>query len=155
MARTCTSSPQVWTSPRGGIFGSPTAVGAKRGRWMLDTIWLEARRLLRNELLEKDYDTWIVPLQASEWSAGVLTLEAPSGFFRDWLRRHFLPALEQAVSQASGGPATITLLVNRVLDVPAATSPPSGGEPAGGEPAGGGKPEEAAPTRYTFDSFVV
>ena len=87
---------------------------------MLDTIWLEARRLLRSELPEKDYDTWIVPLQAAEWSAGVLTLEAPSGFFRDWLRRHFLPALEQAVSQASGGPATITLLVNRVLDVPAA-----------------------------------
>ena len=114
---------------------------------MLDTIWLEARRWLRGELAEKDYDTWIAPLQAAEWSPGVLTLEAPSGFFRDWLRRHFLATLEHAVSRASGTPATVTLLVNRVLDVPAVPSASRRQADRAALPA--------PPSRYTFDNFVV
>jgi chromosomal replication initiator protein len=114
---------------------------------MLDSIWLEARRHLRAGLLEKDYETWIEPLRPAHWAPGELTLEAPSGFFRDWLRRHFLAALEQAVARASGGPATVTLVVNRSLDVPTARVP-NGARPL---------PEAiAAPAgRYTFDTFVV
>ena len=86
---------------------------------MPDIIWVEAQRRLRAELLDKDYDTWIAPLRAARWSADTLALEAPSGFARDWLRQHFLPALERAVSEASGAPATVLLLVNRELSVPA------------------------------------
>ena len=73
-------------------------VGTKRGRWMLDTIWREARRRIRGELPEKDYETWIEPLRAASWDSGELTLETPSGFFRDWLRRHFLTALGKSPS---------------------------------------------------------
>src|SRR5213594_4406624 len=86
---------------------------------MPDTIWVEAQRRLRGELLDKDYDTWIAPLRAARWSAGRLTLEAPSGFARDWLRQYFLPAVERAVSEASGGRATVRVLVNRELSAPA------------------------------------
>ncbi len=112
---------------------------------MLDTIWLEARRWLRSELAEKDYDTWITPLRATDWAAGVLTLEAPSGFLRDWLRRHFLGALEQAVAHASRAPATVVLRVNRRLDVPVAMPHVVAVEARAPEPPG----------RFTFDSFVV
>src|SRR5205814_2791791 len=84
--RSYATSPQLWDVWRGRIFGSPTAVGSKRGRWMLDTIWLEARRRIRDRIAEKDFDTWIEPLHASGWSNGQLTIEAPSVFYRDWLR---------------------------------------------------------------------
>ena len=50
---------------------------------MPHTIWLEARRRLRDELHDKDYETWIEPLRPSAWSAGVLTLEVPSPFARE------------------------------------------------------------------------
>jgi chromosomal replication initiator protein len=114
---------------------------------MLDTIWLEARRRLRGELSENDYEAWIVPLRAAQWGAGEITLETPSAFFRDWLRRNFLRALERAVADACGEPSAVTLVVNRALDVPART------------PAGGSRRETPAvnlpPARYTFDSFVV
>src|SRR5216110_2680501 len=114
---------------------------------MLDTIWVEARRRLRGELLDKDYDTWIAPLRAARWSADTLTLEAPSGFARDWLRQYFLPAVERAVSEASGGRATVLLLVNRELSVPAR---------AGALPARRAeRATNGAPSRYTFDNFVV
>jgi chromosomal replication initiator protein len=114
---------------------------------MLDTIWLEARKLLRGELLEKDYEAWIEPLRAARWSSGELTLESPSAFFRDWLRRNFLDALERAVSQASGEPAVVSLVVNRALDVP----PPAPAAPRRRDARAARLP----PDRYTFDNFVV
>jgi chromosomal replication initiator protein len=112
---------------------------------MLDTIWLEARRRLRGDLPEKDFETWIEPLRATRWSAGELTVETPSAFFRDWVRRNFLPALEGAAAEASGTPTTVTLVVNRALDVPArrAAAPRRAAAAV------------AAPVRYTFDNFVV
>src|SRR2546428_7923958 len=86
---------------------------------MADAIWFEAQRRLRDELLDKDYATWIAPLRAARRSAQTLTLEAPSGFARDWLKQRFLPALERAVSAANGIAASVALIVNPALDVPA------------------------------------
>jgi len=139
--------PSLWIEPRGGIFGSPTKVGSKRGRWMPQTIWHEARRRLRAELLDKDYETWIEPLRATHWSGSALTLEAPSIFARDWLKSHFMTALERAVSEASDTSASIAVVVNRDLDVPARASalPPRRAE----------RPPSAPPARYTFENFVV
>ena len=116
---------------------------------MLDTIWREARRRIRGELPEKDYETWIEPLRAASWDSGELTLEAPSGFFRDWLRRHFLTALEDAVRSASGEDATVVLVVNRAIDVPARgpIAVRRGPLPATGAPQ--------SQSQYTFDRFVV
>ena len=73
---------------------------------MRDTIWRAAQERLRGELPEKDYETWIAPLRAAGWSDRTLTLETPSGFFRDWLRGRFLGVLEDAASGASGEPAS-------------------------------------------------
>ena len=114
---------------------------------MPGTIWVEAQRRLRGELLDKDYDTWIAPLRAARWSAETLTLEAPSSFARDWLKHHFMPALVRAVSEASGSRADVVLLVNRELSVPARAA----ALPARRAERGGG----LAPSRYTFDNFVV
>src|SRR5438128_10406788 len=60
--------PSLWSVAR-RIFGSPTQVGLEVGSGMLDTIWVEARRRLRSELLAKDYDTWIAPLLPARCSA--------------------------------------------------------------------------------------
>ena len=87
---------------------------------MVDTIWGEARRLLGAELSAKDFETWVEPLRATGWSDGELTVEVPSGFFRERLKeRHLVRRLERALEQATGTPATVLLQVNRALDVPA------------------------------------
>jgi chromosomal replication initiator protein len=116
---------------------------------MPHTIWLEARRWLREELPEKDYETWVDPLRAATWSGGVLTIEVPSTFARDWLKHHFMPALERAVTKASGDPASVTLLVNRDLAVPV--------ERTGFPPRRAERPPTAGvlPARFTFETFVV
>jgi len=114
---------------------------------MLDTIWREARRRLQVELSTKDYEAWIEPLKAARWASGELTLETPSGFFREWLKRHLMPALETAVCAASGHPTTVLLAVNEQLGVatPAVRPPVRPADPL----------TQAPPSRYTFDNFVV
>ncbi|TMA38048.1 MAG: chromosomal replication initiator protein DnaA [Deltaproteobacteria bacterium] len=119
---------------------------------MVDTIWREARRLLGAELSAKDFEAWVEPLRATGWSDGVLTVEVPSAFFRDWLRRHFLGRLERAVGRACGGQGNVQLHVNRALDVPA----PRVRAPR--PPVVVLRPRDdslAPPIRYTFETFVV
>ena len=117
---------------------------------MVDTIWREARRLLGAELSAKDFEAWVQPLRATAWSDGVLTVEVPSAFFRDWLKQHLVPRLERAVGHASGGRASVLLHVNRALDVPARRAVPVREAPL--------PPKPTATTgrgRYTFETFVV
>jgi chromosomal replication initiator protein len=114
---------------------------------MSDTIWREAQRRLRAGLPEKDFETWIEPLRAAGWAGGELTIETPSAFSRDWLRRHFMRAIERAVTEASGEPAVVTLMVNRALDV-RSTEPHT---PARQKQP----PAVVVPPRHTFDNFVV
>jgi len=115
---------------------------------MPHTIWLEARRRLREELLEKDYETWIEPLQAIRCVDGVLTLEVPSAFARDWLKQHHVATLERVVSDIRGRATSTTLVVNRALDIPtqARALPPRRVERT---------VTTSPPARYTFDNFVV
>ena len=117
---------------------------------MVETIWLKAQHRLRAELAEKDYETWGLPLRAAHWADGELTVEAPSNFYREWLRRHFLTSLENAVSEAAGCRASVSVVVNRALDMTSRL-------PA--RAAQSKSDESAAPTpinaRYTFDNFVV
>jgi chromosomal replication initiator protein len=120
---------------------------------MLDTIWTEARRLLRVELPANDYATWIAPLRAARWLADELTIEVPNVFTRDWLQRNFLTALEQAASAAAGRPVSVAFLVNRALE-PGMRRAAAPAHVAG---AGASAPPRPAATagRYTFDNFVV
>src|SRR3989441_6060393 len=117
---------------------------------MVDGVWYEARQQLRAVLAEGDFETWIAPLHAATWTGGELTLEVPSTFFRDCLRRNHLAALERALLQATGEPAIVRLVVNRERErhPPRRATPvlPSAG-PAAAEPA--------VAARYTFDTFVV
>src|SRR5213594_2045321 len=47
--------PSLWSALRGGSSGARHGSGSKRGRGMPDTIWMEAQRRLRAELLDKDF----------------------------------------------------------------------------------------------------
>jgi chromosomal replication initiator protein len=119
---------------------------------MVDTVWGEACTHLRAALSDKNYETWILPLRATRWENGALTLEVPSGFFRDWLRTRHLAAIAEAVTRAAGRAAEIQLVVNRALDAPA---PAAARMPRPPIPAPRGPRGAGPPPRYTFDTFVV
>jgi chromosomal replication initiator protein len=120
---------------------------------MVDTIWGEARRRLEAVLPEKDFAAWVAPLRATAWVHNQLTIEAPSGFFRDWLKKNHLATVEQAVSAAARAPAAVRFVVNTAL----APAVPPRAAARRASPAAAPPPDPAVdPTaRFTFDTFVV
>lgn len=124
-------------------------------------LWGQACSLIERQLTEKDYQTWILALNASSFDDDTLTLEAPFGLFRDRVKQSFLPTIQEAVVTAARKECRVAVVVG-----------PSGGTVLGRKPgrravAGRGRagiplakaparPKAKAPSREkTFDNFIV
>ena len=120
----------------------------------MEALWSEALPLLRAQLGERNYNTWIEPIRCSAANEEV-HLEVPSRFFQEWINRHFLSVIQDTLSRLAGKPRDVRLVVQAsrpVRAVPAA-------EPR--KPTAASARRPASPTigslvpHYTFDSFVV
>ena len=117
----------------------------------MDTIWRRALPILREQLGERNYATWIEPMR-DVTEPGSLRLEVPNRFFHEWVNRHFLEQIRGAVALAAGAPMEIRVVVG--AHAPALSRPR--GPLRASEPTGARKPVigQLVP-RYTFETFVV
>ncbi len=51
-------------------------------------LWDQCTNLLKQDLTDSEFNTWIMPLQASE-EDGRLRLFAPNRFVKDWVKQHY------------------------------------------------------------------
>ncbi|MBD2857599.1 chromosomal replication initiator protein DnaA [Spongiibacter sp. KMU-158] len=72
---------------------------------MSESTWAQCLSYLQDELPSQQYNTWIRPLrlQAAE---GVICLEAPNRFVRDWVSDRFLARIQELVSEISVDPVS-------------------------------------------------
>jgi chromosomal replication initiator protein len=117
---------------------------------MVDAVWVEVRRQLRASLRAKDFDTWILPLRATTFEDGELTIEAPSDFVLDWVKGNHYGVLQDAVDTAAEMPTRLRLVVNRVLADETAPRRRHGTIRVDERPV-----TIATTARCTFESFVV
>jgi chromosomal replication initiator protein len=119
----------------------------------MEAEWLEALPRLRQLVGDRNFATWIEPIRCARNGNG-LCLEVGSRFFQEWVARHFLPAIRQALVRADGTVPALRFAVTATEAPPAAASV----EP----PAPRSRP--AAPRMlkigrlvpdYTFETFVV
>jgi chromosomal replication initiator protein len=112
-------------------------------------LWGEACSLIAKEVPEKDYETWILELNPTNFEDDTLTLEAPFGLFRDRVRQAFLPAIERAVSVAADRRCRVAVVVGSF----GRTGPATQARP---RPAGE-RPGRFAGIngRKTFENFIV
>jgi len=144
--------------PQLGITGARTDKFDRRpvqGGWArMQELWVTALPLLRQQVGERNFVTWIEPIRCVSDDKG-LRLEVPNRFFQEWVTRHFLSAIRSALGAAGSGPCPVRVVVSGDWSAPAPLPP----RPARRTPA----PErrERAPkighlvSHYTFDSFVV
>ena len=66
------------------------------------TLWNQCLRVLKAELPEQQFNTWIRPLQAVD-DGTVLQLLAPNRFVVDWLKQHHIQRLLQLVADHGAG----------------------------------------------------
>jgi chromosomal replication initiator protein len=114
--------------------------------------WLEALPRLRQLVGERNFATWIEPIGCAKDPNGFV-LEVGSRFFQEWVTRHFLPIIRQALTAHDGTVPAIRLVV-AADRAPAAHNTTSGATPT----------QAAAPrgprfgrlvADYTFSTFVV
>jgi chromosomal replication initiator protein len=65
-------------------------------------VWHECSTLLKADLTEAEFNTWILPLQARD-QGEVMKLFAPNRFVKDWVRQHYQEQIATLCAQVSGG----------------------------------------------------
>lgn len=115
---------------------------------LLDS-WVETKKAILEDIGGAAYEAWISRLQAKESNVpGVLVLNAPDEFSRDWVSRHYLKFIEDNLKKQVKELTKVELLVQ-----PVSTNTPPKKEPShtADKPL---SPLSLNP-RYTFDNFVV
>ena len=68
-------------------------------------VWQECSTLLKQDLTDAEFNTWILPLQARDQGAS-MRLFAPNRFVKDWVRQHYQGQIATLCAQVSGGRIT-------------------------------------------------
>jgi len=113
--------------------------------------WEEALGDLKIKLGETTYATWIAPLKFSSQDNQNLDLEAPDQFFKDWVEKHYLKLIQEALQLKGLDNLLIKLVVNKSPDSPTALNTP----PEVNIKSSPGPGLINLNSRYTFENFVV
>ncbi|HEY7282329.1 MAG TPA: chromosomal replication initiator protein DnaA [Actinomycetota bacterium] len=132
-------------------------------------VWSRVVERAREELPDGSFNMWFSRVRAARLGDGVLSLEVPTDYVRDWLSRNYLGLIRDASQDAVGHPVRIEITSAGLAEPPndaAWTDAETSAEPRpvvedvhpavarpGGDrrdlPGLGGFPD-----RYTFDTFV-
>ncbi len=123
--------------------------------------WQIARESLKTHLGSEVVERWLDPLRLASVSPGLVVLEAPNTFFRDWVLAHYLDRIKPLTSgrevrvitspapdaeERAAHAAAVAAPGNRRVDAAAPAVPPPGSAPAW---------DQGLNARFTFDRFVV
>jgi chromosomal replication initiator protein len=121
----------------------------------MEALWSAALPLLRQHVGERNFTAWIEPIRCIS-SVGEIRLEVPSRFFQSWVTRHFVPTIRDTMSQLSGTPCPVRVVVasepageRRAAPAEEASVPQPPPRPARTPKIGRLVPH------YTFDTLVV
>jgi len=64
--------------------------------------WIKVKELLKKELNEQAYHTWLEPTTLLTSDDNTVTLAVPNKFFRDWLIDHYATSLSAAIKRVFG-----------------------------------------------------
>ncbi|MDD5680531.1 MAG: chromosomal replication initiator protein DnaA [Candidatus Omnitrophica bacterium] len=140
-----------------------------------EATWKQALTLLKDNVNNQTYQTWIEPISFVEANEKSVVLGVPNKFFKNWVEEHYLGPITSTLEKVSNKKFALEfIIVSEAALKPAAGR---GEEAAKDKPAAGQAQEKAAeekkqgfsfffkknlPTeesrlnpKYTFDSFVV
>ncbi|MBV8592717.1 MAG: chromosomal replication initiator protein DnaA [Caulobacteraceae bacterium] len=121
------------------------------------SIWSRAALVLKGELGEDAFGSWLSQASLRPAADGSLCLVTPTGLARDWIRRHAWRRIGELWSAYD--PSGRALCLKSRVEFDGAHPPceaPLASEAAGSGAADGGPPRPPCPQdRFGFDSFVV
>lgn len=69
----------------------------------MDSLWPEARRVLKQTLTAEQFQQWIEPLKVTTLQSGHLVLQAPSRFHYYWIEEHYLTLIQSSCRKIDSG----------------------------------------------------
>jgi len=122
----------------------------------MEALWSAALPLLRQQVGERNFSAWIEPIRCVSGN-GEVCLEVPSRFFQEWITRHFLSAIREALTQLGGEPCAVRAVVAAGDDPQARSVPSTPAAAANGEPVRRPRAPKIGHLvpHYTFETFVV
>jgi len=88
----------------------------KQRRANMFEVWQQASDNLGKVFSERDYNTWIKPIQYSHHDDSTVFLSVPTSFFKEWIEEHYQQMLAGALSVAANQNYSIDILVQDNLD---------------------------------------
>src|SRR3989338_1446909 len=113
-------------------------------------VWLKALEIIKRELSEQSFKTWVEPAQFLALTDGALSLEVPDKFYGDWLKEHYQDIVRGAVQDVAGVKPEIKYVVRDRSFKPSSspiTTPSS--------PKRNQQETSLLNDRYTLQNFVV
>lgn len=78
--------------------------------------WEKAQNTIKEKVGTTAYETWFSPLRAREKNPGLLVVETPDEFFKNWVIEHYLNFIEESLNNLNVEPVAIEFEVNpRIL----------------------------------------
>ena len=114
---------------------------------MQNKVWDDCLSILKSDLTESQFNTWIKPLSVIEdEEAQSLTLLAPNKFVVNWVQKNYLEKIKTVASKRLDGKATVAISIG---DEPYSTINESVVVEKSETPVG-----SPLNSRYVFDNFV-
>jgi chromosomal replication initiator protein len=113
--------------------------------------WSKAGSYLQDKLGKTTFETWIQPLKPRQKSKNTLTLGAPDSFFRDWVDKHYLKIIQEAINWSAQRDIEVSLEISSSIKDDAAKLPTQRTPTRLQE----FKDTSYLNPRYTFENFVV
>ena len=79
---------------------------------MQNKVWDDCLTVLKSDLTESQFNTWIKPLSVIEdEEAQSLTLLAPNKFVVNWVQKNYLEKIKSVASKRLDGKATVAISI--------------------------------------------
>jgi chromosomal replication initiator protein len=66
------------------------------------SVWSQCLQIIQNQVDERSFSTWFLPVLPISLHGSHLTIEVPSQYFYEWLEEHFVKELQTALQQVLG-----------------------------------------------------
>jgi len=81
----------------------------------LNDVWQKAQNPIKASIGETSYDTWFSHLKICETAPGVLTIQAPDEYFKNWIDERYRTIIERCLRTEAGQGVNIEFTVNSEL----------------------------------------
>jgi chromosomal replication initiator protein len=78
----------------------------------LNDVWKKAQTPIKSSICETSYDTWFSHLKIAENSPGILTIQAPDEYFKNWIDERYRSIIERCLRTEAGEAIAVEFTVN-------------------------------------------